>query len=81
MEDYFLLIFKTHISFQSVIRLSTIDICRSPRQNFLKQAKKNRWPEAAGINLKLRPALSLICAIKGKARNCCKQKSNGKEEA
>ena len=81
MEDYFLLIFKTHISFQSVIRLSTLDICRSPRQNCLKQAKKNRWPEAAGINLKLRPALSIIGAIKGKARNCCKQKSNGKEEA
>ena len=47
-------------------------------------AKKNRSPEAAGIltiNLKLRPALSIICAIKGKARNCCTQKSNGKEES
>ena len=47
MEDYFLLIFKTHIS-------------------------------CAGINLKLRPALSIICAIKGKARNCCKQKMEKK---
>ena len=34
MEDYFLLIFNTHISFQSCNRRSTIDIRRSPRQIF-----------------------------------------------
>ena len=36
MEDYFLLIFNTHISFQSYNRRSTTDIRRSPRQQFLK---------------------------------------------
>ena len=33
---YFLLIFNTHISFQSCNRRSTTDIRRSPRQHFLK---------------------------------------------
>ena len=36
MGAYLLLIFNTHISFQSCIRRSTIDIRRSPRQHFLK---------------------------------------------
>ena len=36
MGAYFLLIFNTHISFQSCNRRSTIDIRRSPRQHFLK---------------------------------------------
>jgi len=36
MEDYFLLIFNTHISFQLCNRRSTIDIRRSPRHHFLK---------------------------------------------
>ena len=33
MEDYFLLIFNTHISFQSCNRRSTINIRRSPTDN------------------------------------------------
>ena len=36
MGAYFLLIFNTHISFQSCNCRSTIDIRRSPRQHFLK---------------------------------------------
>ena len=36
MGAYFLLIFNTHISFQSCNRRSTIDIRRSPRQHILK---------------------------------------------
>ena len=36
MGPYFLLIFNTHISFQSCNRRSTIDIRRCPRQHFLK---------------------------------------------
>ena len=36
MEDYFLLIFNTNISFSSCNRRSTIDIRHSPRQHFLK---------------------------------------------
>ena len=36
MGDYLLLIFNTHISFQSCNRRSIIDIRRSPRQHFLK---------------------------------------------
>ena len=36
MGAYSLLIFNTHISFQSCNRRSTIDIRRSPRQHFLK---------------------------------------------
>ena len=34
MEAYFLLIFNTHISFQSCNRRSTIDARRSPQQHF-----------------------------------------------
>ena len=36
MGAYFLLIFNTHISFQSCNRRSTIDIRHSPQQHFLK---------------------------------------------
>ena len=36
MGAYFLLIFKTHISFQSCNRRSTNDIRRSLRQHFFK---------------------------------------------
>ena len=39
IEDYFLLIFNTHISFQSCNRCSTIYIRRSPRQHFLKYCR------------------------------------------
>ena len=35
IEDYFLLIFNTHVSFQSCNRRSTIDIRRSPTDNIL----------------------------------------------
>ena len=38
MGAYFLLIFSTHISFQSCNRRSTIDIRRSPRQHFFEMA-------------------------------------------
>ena len=38
MEAYFLLIFNTHISFQSCNRCSTIDIRRSPRHHFFEIA-------------------------------------------
>ena len=41
MEDYLLLIFNTHISFQSCNPRSTIDISRSPRQHFLNFFFKN----------------------------------------
>ena len=34
MEAYFLLIFNTHISFQSCNRRSTIEARRSPQQHF-----------------------------------------------
>ena len=36
MEDYFLLIFNAHISFQSCNCRSAIDIRRSSREHFLK---------------------------------------------
>ena len=36
MEDYFLLIFSAHISFQSCNRRSIIDSRRSPRQYFFE---------------------------------------------
>jgi len=39
IEEYFLLIFNTHISFQSCNRCSTTYIRRSPRQHFLKYCR------------------------------------------
>lgn len=47
MEDYFLLIFNTHISFQSCNRRSTIDVRRYPRQHLLKQVYK--WNQSEEI--------------------------------
>lgn len=41
MGAYLLLIFNTHISFQSCIRRSTTDTRRSPRQHPLKQLYKD----------------------------------------